>query len=116
MRLLKRDQKSVAFKESSPQQEADGTTFIGYSETCVRLKGNVQPAGGKAMAEQYGDRLAYMLVMYIERSPTSESLLKSFNSESKSYGACVYSCNVDYKVVAIRGWRHIVIELERVRS
>jgi len=120
MRLLKRDQQPVIFRERVPLREPDGTSYEGWSPDFVMLKGNVQPAGGKLMAEQYGERLGYMLVMYTERSATALELLKAFNGEHKGYGAWVYAPETaeepDYKVVAVKGWRHIIIELERVKS
>ncbi|REK69339.1 hypothetical protein [Paenibacillus paeoniae] len=109
MRLLKRDQRSVAFKERVEAKELDGTSYTTYSDVALTIKGNVQPAGGKVMAEQYGERLAYMLVMYVEGNP----------GVKESAGAWVNvagdSTEPDYKVVAIRPWRrHAIIEMEKV--
>lgn len=61
------------------------------------------------MAEQYGERLAYMLVMYVE-GQCPEIPERS--------GAWVYVPDYaekpDYRVVAIQRWRHTVIQLEKV--
>lgn len=120
MRLLKRDQQPIIFRERIPLKDHDGTTYEGWSPEGFTIQGNVQPAGGKVMAEQYGECLGYVLVMYTERSAKAIELLKAFNGERKGYGAWVYAPETaeepDYKVVAVKGWRHIIIELERVRS
>lgn len=109
MRLLKRDQRPVIFRERVEGKEPDGTTYAAYSDEALGVKVNVQPAGGKVMAEQYGERLAYMLVMYVEGCPGIK----------ESAGAWIYVAadepEPDYKVVAVRPWRrHTVIELEKV--
>lgn len=117
MRLIKRDQKEVVFKERIPMKEPDGTPYEEWSSEVLKIKGNLQPAGGKVMAEQYGERLGYILVMYCEYTAESRELLEQFNGQKKGYGACVNApsdSEPNYKVVAVRGWRHVVIELERV--
>ncbi|MFC5468415.1 hypothetical protein ACFPPD_06760 [Cohnella suwonensis] len=109
MRLLKRDQRVVVFRNRVETKDPDGTTFETWSDTVVDVRGNVQPAGGRVMAEQYGERLSYMLMMYTE----------SAAGVAESAGAWVYvpadATEPDYKVVAVRPWRHTVIELEKVR-
>lgn len=109
MRLIKRDQRSVIFRARETVKEADGTTYEGWSLEEVTVSGNVQPAGGKVMAEQYGERLGYMLTLYVEGRPDI----------TESSGAWVYvapeATEPDYKVVAVRPWRHTVIELEKVK-
>ncbi|NWL87556.1 hypothetical protein DMN77_08055 [Paenibacillus sp. 79R4] len=117
MRLIKRDQKEVVFKERIPMKEPDGTPYEEWSQDSLKIKGNLQPAGGKVMAEQYGERLGYIMVMYCEFTPESLKILEEYNSQKKGFGACVYAphdSEPDYKIVAIRGWRHVVIELEKV--
>lgn len=58
---------------------------------------------GEVMAEMYGNRLAYMLTLYIGAGePVEEGM-----------GACIYTDNSDYMVVAIRRWQgHWVVDLE----
>lgn len=109
MRLLKRDQCTVAFRNRVPMRDDDGTTYEGWCSNHITVCGNIQPAGGKVMAEQYGERLGYVLVMYTnDKQPIVEGS-----------GAWVYASidaeEPDYKVVAVRRWRHTVIELEKVR-
>lgn len=118
MRLLRRDMKPVIFRERVSKKEPDGTPYEEWAPTGLKVEGNVQPAGGKVMAAQYGERLGYIMVMYCEHTPESRELLENFNSQQKSYGACLYvpgdAGTPDYKVIAVRPWRHIVVELEKV--
>ncbi|MEC0118796.1 hypothetical protein P4H50_07485 [Paenibacillus apiarius] len=102
-------------------KEPDGTSYEGWGPVGVTIRGNVQPAGGRVMAEMYGERLGYMLTMYNEKSPEALQLLNEFNGEKKGFGAWVYISNdrpePDYKVASVRPWgAHIVIDLEADRS
>lgn len=107
MRLRERDKRSVVFKNRIPLKEPDGTTYEDWDPKGVTLRGNVQPAGGRLMAEMYGERLAYMLTMYVE--PTVFIPEASF--------ACIYKSEPDYKVVAVRPWGgHTVVDLEKVKT
>lgn len=117
MRLINKDKRSVGFRAQIPLRDPDGTPYSGWSDDILKIEGNVQPGGGKIMAEQYGERLKYIMVMYCEYTPQSKQIFDQFNGQSKGYGACIYAPDdacPDYKVVAVRGWRHIVIELEKV--
>lgn len=121
MRLRERDKRPVIFRERIPMKEPDGTSYEGWSPLGEIIRGNVQPAGGRAMAEMYGERLGYMLTFFIEHTTESLQLLNKFNSKNKGLGAWVYIPDdrpeTDYKVVAVRPWgAHIVIDLEAIRS
>lgn len=121
MRLRERDKRPVVFRERATLKEPDGTSYEGWSLTGVTIRGNVQPAGGRSMAEMYGERLGYMLTTYVEHTPESLRLLNEFNVNKTGYGAWVYipddSIEPDYKVVAIRPWgAHIVIDMEAIRA
>lgn len=107
MRLRKRDLKPYKYYRRETVKEADGTTYTDWVEQGI-LEANIQPAGGKLMAEMYGERLAYMLTAY---------MLPNENI-SESDGVCIYvdsETDPDYKVVAIRDWEsHKVVDLERI--
>lgn len=106
MRLRERDKRNVIFRPRVPVQEDDGTTSEGWGDP-LELRGNVQPAGGRVLAEMYGERLAYMRVMYVEQEPPERL---------ESWGACLDTLdNPDYKVVAVRPWSgHFVIDMEAI--
>lgn len=106
MRLRERDKKSVVFKARITIKEPDATTYEDWDPIGVTIRGNVLPAGGRVMAEMYGERLAYMLTMYVETPVIIP----------ESSFACVYTTEPDYKVIAVRPWNgHKVIDLEKVR-
>jgi len=106
MRLRERDKRIVIFQPRVPLQEDDGTTYEGWGDP-LELRGNVQPAGGRVLAEMYGERLAYMRVMYVEQKPPVRL---------ESWGACLDTLDIpDYKVVAVRPWSgHFVIDMEAI--
>ena len=107
MRLRERDKRSVVFKSRITIKEPDATTYEGWDPVGVTIRGSVQPAGGRVMAEIYGERLAYMLTMYVEAQV----------SIPESTFACVHTADPDYKVVAVRPWNgHKVIDLEKVKK
>lgn len=105
MRFRARDQKTIAFHPLVPTKEPDGTTSEAWSEVGIPVTGVLQPAGGKTMAEMYGNRLAYMLIFYVSAGePVTEGA-----------GACVYTANKpDYRVIAIQKWSHWEIHLEAI--
>ncbi len=116
MRLIKRDQRTVIFRERVPTQDPDGTTYDDWAEESIELQGNLQPLSGKLAAEMYGERFKYMKVFYTESKGQAKTFVEQFNSSIKGYGAHIYNDNEpDYKVVSAREWRHIVIELEAIR-
>lgn len=106
MRLRERDKRPVIFRPRETIKEPDATTSEGWGAPFT-IRGNVQPAGGRVMAEMYGERLAYMRVMYVEKAPP-EAL--------ESHGACLYTDEEpDYKVIAVRPWGpHYIIDLEAI--
>lgn len=109
MRLRQRDKRPVVFKKRVPVKEPDGTTYEDWGEP-VTVYGNIQPAGGRVMAEMYGERAAYMLTMFMEGRPAI----------TESAGAWVdvpdTAPKPDYRVIAIRPWgAHTVVDLEKVR-
>lgn len=108
MRLRQRDLKPYTVKPCISLQEPDGTTSASWDSDSHVIKANIQPAGGKLMAEMYGERLAYMLTAYVE----SGTII------SETDGVCVYvsaASDPDYRVVAAPPWSsHSVITLEKV--
>lgn len=109
MRLRQRDLKTYQYKKHGKHKDPDGTTYTGYETEGTKIRGKIQPAGGKMLSEIYGLRLAYMLTMYCENS----------TELSENDGICVYvdkDKDPDYKIIAIRLWStHIVADLEKVR-
>ena len=87
------------------QTDNEGGIFEGYSDTPKAVQAYVYPAGGRVQAEQYGERLAYMLNMMVN--------LPSDIREND--GICVFADSADYKVVSISLYsEHAQIMLEKV--
>lgn len=115
MRLRQRDLKPYVVKRRIEVKEPDATTSEDWG--CpVTIKANILPAGGKSMAELYGERLAYMLTAYAENTRDVMKLTEDMNSKGESFGVCIYASEPDYRIVAIRPWAsHKVIDLEAIR-
>lgn len=107
MRLRQRDLRAVVLRPRVTVTEPDGTTSQDWGDP-VTIHGSVQPAGGRMMSEMYGERLAYMRVMYVE----------STTAVTEGAGVCLDTdTDPDYRVVAIRPWASVkVVDLEKVRS
>ena len=110
MRLRQRDKRPVVFRPRISGKDPDATPIETWGDP-VTILGNVQPAGGRVVAEMYGERAAYMLTMYVEGKP----------AVTESAGAWVDipadSLEPDYRVVAVRPWgAHTVVDLEKVRA
>lgn len=103
MRLRQRDLKEYVVKKRVSVKEPDGTVYEDWGNERT-IKADIQPAGGKLMAEMYGERLAYMKVAYIE-----------LNTDLKETDGVFFDDNSIYKVVAVQVWNtHKVAHLERV--
>ncbi len=106
-RLRQRDLRELIVVRRISIQEPDGTTSEGWAAQGHTIKAKVQPWGGRLMAEMYGQRLAYMLMLYAAAEADIQ----------ESDGVCINtSGQPDYQVVAVRRWNgHLVADLERVR-
>lgn len=106
MRLRQRDLLELVLRPRITVKEPDGTTSEGWG-TPEMIKGNVQPAGGRMMAELYGQRLAYMKVMYVELG----------TAIPEGAGVCLAAEDEpDYRVVAVRPWSGVTVaDLEKVK-
>jgi hypothetical protein len=107
-RLRQRDLKQYTVKRPISMKDPDGTTYTDWALQGHIIKANIKPAGGKLMAEMYGERLAYMLSAYAEIGTDIK----------ESDGICVFVSSdkePDYRVVAVRPWSHMVLDLEKVK-
>lgn len=103
-------------------EDDEGGKYPGYSET-IEIHANISPASGKLQAEIYGERLNYILNMLIDGP--YEVIVKDNITYyvvngielCEGHGICVYSSmnnNPDYKIISIKPYSHLFIELERV--
>ncbi len=106
-RLRLRDLRPVAVRRRVAVQEPDGTKHEDWAPTGHVVMANVQPAGGRMLAEMYGQRLAYMQTLFV---PYGTDI-------RETDGLLLYASEKpDYQVVAVRPWTdHVIVDAEKVR-
>ena len=97
----------------------EGVPEITYgSENEVR--GEVWPATDRLQAQTYGDRISNIMNMRfygkyeIERQENETVYVFDDFTLRQGDGVCVYSDNADYKVVSIKPYKPIRLEIERL--
>lgn len=101
-----KNKKTYYLKKKIVIEDDEGGKYPGYSES-IEIQANISPASGKLQAEVYGERLNYMLNMLYD-GPVSIN---------EGDGICVYipkECKPDYKVISIKRYSHLFIELEKI--
>ena len=101
-----KNKKIYYLKKKTVIEDNEGGKYPGYSEA-VEINANISPASGKLQAEIYGERLNYILnMLYYGRESINEG-----------DGICVYvskDSEPDYKVISIKRYSHLFIELEKI--
>ena len=92
----------------------DGASFLGEQ----------WPASGKVQAQQYGDRLGYILNMkvngYYEVKSDSHGNYYDFGGSlvfREQDGICIFAdeeSDPDYRIIAIKPYRQLKMELEKI--
>lgn len=101
-----KNKKTYYLKKKTLIEDDEGGKYPGYSEG-IEINANISPASGRLQAEIYGERLNYILNMLYEGS----------ESINEGDGICVYVSKdnePDYKVISIKQYSHLFIELERI--
>lgn len=101
-----KNKKTYYLKRKTVIEDNEGGKYPGYSEP-IEIQANIYPASGKLQAEIYGERLNYILNMLYDGSKTL----------NEGDGICVYvskESEPDYKVISIKRYSHLVIELEKI--
>lgn len=98
MRLRNLKQYQVKSKTITKDEELND--IVAY-EPAGSILADIQPMSGKAQAEQYGVRIAYMMAAYTKDCVQEEQFIEIAGD--------------DYKVIRIADWgSHKVLDLERV--
>lgn len=98
MRLRSLKQYQVKSKTITKDEELND---IETYDPVGSIHADIQPMSGKAQAEQYGVRIAYMMVAYTMDRVEEEQLIEIAGD--------------DYKVIRIADWgSHKVLDLEKV--
>lgn len=101
-----KNKKAYYLKKKIIIEDDEGGKYPGYSEA-IEIQANISPASGRLQAEIYGERLNYILNM----------LYDGAQAINEGDGVCVYSSkdnNPDYKVISIKRYSHLFIELEKI--
>lgn len=101
-----KNKKTYYLKKKIVIEDDEGGKYPGYSEP-IEIQANISPASGKLQAEVYGERLNYMLNM----------LYDGPEYINEGDGICVYipkESKPDYKVISIKTYSHLFIELEKI--
>lgn len=102
-----KNKKTYYLKRKIVIEDNEGGKYPGYSEEALEIQANIYTASGKLQAEIYGERLNYILNM----------LYDGPESISEGDGICVYvpkDKEPDYKVISIKRYSHLFIELEKI--
>lgn len=94
-------------KKTMVEDKEEGGKYPGYSEEAIEIQTNISPASGRLQAEIYGERLNYILNM-LHDGP---------GAINEGDGICVYvpkDNEPDYKVISIKRYSHLFIELEKI--
>ncbi len=101
-----KNKKAYYIKRKTLIEDNEGGKYQGHLEP-IEIRANVSPASGKLQAEIYGERLNYILNMLYDGP------LELVEGD----GICVYvdkEHDPDYKVISIKRYSHLVIELEKI--
>lgn len=123
MRLKRNRLKQYHHRAAVPVKDNEGNSYIEYGEA-KPITAEVWPAGGKLQAEMYGQKLSYIRNCRIDGAYTVETDEKGrvsylFDTQAirEGDGVCIdvpATSNPDYKIIAIRPYRCLYMELEKL--
>lgn len=102
-----KNKKTYYLKRKVILEDDEGGKYPGYDENEIEIKANIYPATGKLQVEIYGERLKYINNMLYDGPVLMV----------EGDGVCVYvskDSKPDYKIVGIKPYGHLVIELEKI--
>lgn len=101
-----KNKKTYYLKKKIIIEDNEGGKYEDFEKEGLEIKANISPASGKLQAEIYGVRLNYILNMLYD-GPVELV---------EGDGICVYvskDSEPDYKIISIKRYSHLVIELEK---
>lgn len=123
MRLKRNRLKQYHHRPAVARKDNEGNSYTEYSSG-QPITAEIWPAGGKLQAEMYGQRLSYIRNCRVNgdcRIHTDEKGKVSYMlgdlAIREGDGICVYvpgESDPDYKIIAIRPYRHLYMELEKL--
>lgn len=123
MRLKRNRLKQYCHRVAEAKKDGEGNSYIEYTSG-KPITAEIWPAGGKLQAEMYGQRLSYIRNCRVDgeyRIDTDEKGKVSYAlgdlTIREGDGICVNvpgESEPDYKIIAIRPYRHLYMELEKI--
>ena len=117
-----KNKKTYYLKKKTVIKDNEGGKYPGYSEP-IEIQANIYPGSGKLQAEIYGERLNYILNMLID-GPFEVIVKENITNYvvngielCEGNGICVYvpkESKPDYKIISIKPYSHLFIELEKI--
>ena len=123
MRLKINRLKTYSHRSAISKKDNEGNSYIEYGLPSS-FEAEVWPAGGKLQAEMYGQRVNHIQncrinagyeVMADEKGRVSYRI--GYTTIQEGDGICVYvpgEQEPDYRIVAIRPYRYLTLEVERI--
>ena len=123
MRLKRNRLKQFHHRPAVARKDNEGNSYTEYVSG-LPITAEIWPAGGKLQAELYGQRLSYIRNCRIDgtyKTQTDEkgrvSYLFGTQKIMEGDGICLdvpAESDPDYKIIAIRPYRHLYMELEKL--
>lgn len=123
MRLKQNRLKQYHHRPAEARKDNEGNSYIEYTQG-QPITAEIWPAGGKLQAEMYGQKLSYIRNCRIDGAYTIEtdekgrvSYLFGTQTIREGDGVCIdvpVEMDPDYKIIAIRPYRHLYMELEKI--
>jgi hypothetical protein len=123
MRLKRSRVKCFYHKKAVTQKDKEGGTFLGY-QSPFEFSGEAWPANGKLQAQQYGQRLPYIMNLKIEgkyKKVTDENgilhyLFQNGMDVTEGDGICLCvdkDSEPDYRILSIKPYTPLRLEVEK---
>lgn len=124
MRMRRNRVKIYYHKKKMVKKDSEGSTSEEYG-TASSISGESWPASGKVQAEQYGQRLNYIRNMRIngkykiqtDSKGNTHYILEDGTDIQELDGICLYTGKdqkPDYKIISIKPYRFLIIEVEKI--
>ena len=124
MRLRQSRLETYYHRKRIVKKDSEGSTYEAYCAASP-FSGESWPASGKVQAQQYGQRLGYIRNLKIAGGYTIEPdkdgklhyVLENGTDLMELDGICLFSgenARPDYKIVAVKPYRFLTLEVERI--
>lgn len=120
MRLKRNELKKLYIWPRDIQKNAEGLPTEIYGTPCA-CNGIVWPAGGAVQADPYGERTAYRTNILLDgkygfqrRAGKLMYVTQDGAELTEGYGIGMDSTEPEYRIVAIRAYGHLQLEVEHI--